>query len=828
MNFDFSAIPEAPPKLINALKHNRAIAIVGSGLSVEAGYPTWKQLLLGMTNATKALDPSSTQNLDDVLAVIERGQLLDAANILKNILSDELDTVLKNQFDTKVCGPTLSHALLMQLPFKAYITTNYDNLLEQIISSNKRTNTPVFSNSDNNLPSRIRSGEPFILKLHGDFDHPKDIIFSRDDYSKIRNNNQLRSALKGLFQTSHAFWVGYGHNDPDLDLLIDEIRIEHDLGGGTALVKKDDHISLSRLQTANIFPSKITDYSQVPIYLNRLALDTDCHFKISVEITKPLSDSAELDSVASNIIEKMSNSGIKLDYVGCNGITNLYFSCSEAGLSAFCSLIDKNKINITDIFSDIKVKSVTLMDKKIMIDDLKSETEIEFTNRIEEIKEIKRIFAAPYILITAPYGYGKTRLLREIQNILVKESEYLCLELHVSRKVDYTIWQIFTLFMKILNASYKDKMKQKAPSELGEIFGTKINQKLSETNQEKVLLIFDEIESINDQVASILLNEFIPHTEEILKRVNKSISFRMICSGRYRSNWKILSEKISFTLLPLTPFDLEAVNNTVRIFNQQPGHNFDNDYIKDYSIVLWYFSGGHPKCMANILKNGDYGLNCNTIRDKKSEYYKDIIKPVLKDIESDIPKELKEIFRTISAVRRFNAKFLEFIISKNLIKWSLSEIDLEDQIRETYLVKDSQAFLTDDIFRRLLSMQFRNDDKNKYIKICEASISYYDSQLRQQDTFRLDIVAIELLFQKIQLDLCRDDSSENSTINFFKKVLTTIEPYREAKSILKNIRDNLKADWELKTYYSYLYPNGSFNNILQEILITIDILGSKK
>jgi len=78
-----------------------------------------------------------------------------------------------------------------------------------------------------------------------------------------------------------------------------------------------------------------------------------------------------------------------------------------------------------------------------------------------------------------------------------------------------------------------------------------------------------------------------------------------------------------------------------------------------------------------------------------------------------------------------------------------------------------------------------------------------------------DNIAIELLFQKIQLELCKTNSDEKTIINFFEKTLNRLEKHRERKSIKEQIRNNLESDWELETYYYYLYPEGSFNNLVK-------------
>ena len=42
------SIPEPPPGLVDAIRKGKAILVVGSGLSIAAGAPSWDAMLHGM------------------------------------------------------------------------------------------------------------------------------------------------------------------------------------------------------------------------------------------------------------------------------------------------------------------------------------------------------------------------------------------------------------------------------------------------------------------------------------------------------------------------------------------------------------------------------------------------------------------------------------------------------------------------------------------------------------------------------------------------------------------------------------------------------------
>ena len=105
--------------------------------------------------------------------------------------------------------------------------------------------------------------------------HPEDIVLARDDYAQSMFTQKIRESLRLLFGTTTQFWVGYGHNDIDLDLLIDELRITLDMSGGFSLSQGEDPSLEARFRDARITPSWLESYDDVYWYLRSLAEKTD-------------------------------------------------------------------------------------------------------------------------------------------------------------------------------------------------------------------------------------------------------------------------------------------------------------------------------------------------------------------------------------------------------------------------------------------------------------------------------------------------------------------------------------------------------------------------
>jgi hypothetical protein len=167
------------PDLVEALKNGRAIAIVGSGLSSQVGGPRWEDLLYGMLAEACETRPEETDRIKAAFQEIKENRLLSAAGLLKVVLGAGFSKAVVRQIEFKrelrprtdiketkdildalfeTCGrpekrilvPSINHRILMQLPFRAIITTNYDRLLEQASPAEKISS--VFTRSYRYLP----------------------------------------------------------------------------------------------------------------------------------------------------------------------------------------------------------------------------------------------------------------------------------------------------------------------------------------------------------------------------------------------------------------------------------------------------------------------------------------------------------------------------------------------------------------------------------------------------------------------------------------------------------------------------------------------------
>jgi len=215
-----------PTALIDQIVRGNCVAFVGAGPSVGAGFPDWRSLLLSMHQyaVEEGVDLPDPAIINDCIAT---GDLLLAADELRDrIGADRFRRFINSVFRKPAVSPTALHLELVRMPFAAVITTNYDTLLEAAYTIlQKHTPLTFCHNAYPELAAALRSGEYYILKLHGSVDDIDSIILGRSDYRHIMMEAPaLYAYLTSLFSTKTVLFIGYSLTDPDLLLLIDTLR----------------------------------------------------------------------------------------------------------------------------------------------------------------------------------------------------------------------------------------------------------------------------------------------------------------------------------------------------------------------------------------------------------------------------------------------------------------------------------------------------------------------------------------------------------------------------------------------------------------------------
>lgn len=265
-------VPGIPRDLKERYAEGNVVLFVGSGASVVAGAPGWRQLLHKLK-----------QEADDQLTQLndggELGQLLAgppsdlilAAGYLKEKLGENLlGERIKRELGA--LRPTNIHRAIARLHLAGVVTTNYDCLIEDVLPGW----TVVLPTSSMSLDQR-----EFIVKLHGSCrPEPHKVVIAPSDYKELLRNQRLVAVMGRLYTNYTFLFVGFGMSDPDTVATLEPLR---DVFGETSrlhyALMSEDEIGpirtgdLKRRLNVTVLPYASPDgsHSEVVTFIDQLA-----------------------------------------------------------------------------------------------------------------------------------------------------------------------------------------------------------------------------------------------------------------------------------------------------------------------------------------------------------------------------------------------------------------------------------------------------------------------------------------------------------------------------------------------------------------------------
>ena len=215
-------------KLKRILAEDGTVLFIGSGISMWSGLPGWGQLLDEMANFVEQKGKDAGN-----IRYYSNSKPLLAADLGCEALGDNgLKLFIQSACRKGIAEPDIIHQLIINLGVSCYITTNYDQLLEQALKDNglfKR-----FKVITNQEPAEcagllLFNKRNFIFKPHGDMDKIESIILSERQYNDLyESGNKFYAyrALETLLTTRNVVFVGFGLTDPDFIRIMEKVRNE--------------------------------------------------------------------------------------------------------------------------------------------------------------------------------------------------------------------------------------------------------------------------------------------------------------------------------------------------------------------------------------------------------------------------------------------------------------------------------------------------------------------------------------------------------------------------------------------------------------------------
>lgn len=449
---------------------------------------------------------------------------------------------------------------------------------------------------------------------------------------------------------------------------------------------------------------------------------------------------------------------------------------------------------------------------------------VPFVNQEEKIEIILSSYTSSYHLLDAPAGYGKTALLRKIEQELRKT--HLCGYFSVDEDRQTLPKLIKAMFDKF---DFGELPKNKSPERLVADLGNFVKQERNKNTEMQGVVFLIDLEKSDKLSSSSLIKDlfkiFIPRMQRSLGSDNFFLSsssrFRIVISGRYLTSLEdVKSTSLPFHIHKLSLFSYRILLLLARIYFKG---NISEDDIKTISSHIMSLSGGHPGYMAALLEK--YKEGCPP-PDEFLEGYKEDIRKIgnekIGHIFENIDEELRDIMKLLSPCRRFDYLFLRRFIEKGLIQAD-DAYDLADKLTNAYLIVRKDGFLQDDITRRLLAIRLYQNDPEKFVEICQTAKEIYTDVLSTSKTTRPEIIVIELLYQELQLAYCQQKQNSEETFSIaVNNNLNILIADRDVYEMIDNFVEALMNDWEFQFVLNYFqrkdtYSDGPYQSLRQQI-----------
>lgn len=207
-------------ELAEQLKDKNLAAFIGAGVSCTYTDLSTKRQFSGIPTAGEIvtdLQKRVTYLKDEKDLTFERAFFL----IRNHEGRQGLEQRILGYVDKKNVSPLPAHDLLSTLPFSAYLTTNFDVLLEKSFNISSKDYSVLMQDYD---ITHLKSTQVPLIKLHGCITRPNTIIAAEDEYITTDKKTPVIAALvQTLLAYKRVLFLGFSLRDPDFTRKYEEL-----------------------------------------------------------------------------------------------------------------------------------------------------------------------------------------------------------------------------------------------------------------------------------------------------------------------------------------------------------------------------------------------------------------------------------------------------------------------------------------------------------------------------------------------------------------------------------------------------------------------------
>jgi len=223
-----------PKDLAIAATERKLLLFIGAGFTrnIDKSLPTWSNIIDEMANIL-GYDPDILKLQGDYLQLAEYLNLCGLKDKLIVQLAKSVDDETKYSI-----SKSQPHLLLPHLDVRSIYTTNWDNWIERGFDHEKvpyqkiampRDFSEVKLTSKTSFPIVLQTSiqscntsprhyaVPYIVKFHGDFNHPDSIVINETGYYKrLDFNHPLDLRFRSDIIGCSVLFIGYSFSDPNV------------------------------------------------------------------------------------------------------------------------------------------------------------------------------------------------------------------------------------------------------------------------------------------------------------------------------------------------------------------------------------------------------------------------------------------------------------------------------------------------------------------------------------------------------------------------------------------------------------------------------------
>lgn len=295
---------------------------------------------LGAGASRAYLDAGSGQHFtgipsgsDVVKAMAERRQYIEPSMTFKQACflfkakedRGALERFLVEVLDKPVVDPLPAHRIAADLPFCAFVTTNFDPLLEDALRTARRKPHVLIEDKD---VCHLRACHKPVIKLHGCIKQPDTLVAAEDEYHLLAESKPvIESVLRSLLANRMALFLGYDLQDDDFSHTFNQLRstLRARMPRSVAVIDREDPYreALWKSRDVELVTADLTDFlrgllrasarrSRPAIYHPQDDAFNNAYFESLLRISTLPSETQVTDAFVEHLSQELSKPDIAL------------------------------------------------------------------------------------------------------------------------------------------------------------------------------------------------------------------------------------------------------------------------------------------------------------------------------------------------------------------------------------------------------------------------------------------------------------------------------------------------------------------------------------